>query len=69
MRNRIDIACEYIRHTEKAIQVFDGTTEEWVPFSQIIIRDDSGRPPKSFMPNMSLTLNMPEWLAKEKGFV
>lgn len=52
----VDIAVELQHETEKAYRVFDGTKTEWVPKSQAQLNDDG-------------TITMPEWLAKEKGFI
>lgn len=52
----IDIAAEKRAETEKAFQLYDGTTTAWVPKSQI---EDNG----------DGTFAMPEWLAKDKGFI
>lgn len=51
-----DLAAEIKRETEKAWQLFDGTKTEWVPKSQV---EDNG----------DGTFTMPEWLAKDKGFI
>ena len=52
----IDIAAEMRGETEKAWKLFDGKTTEWVPKSQVEENDDG-------------TFAMPEWLAKDKGFI
>ena len=52
----IDIAAEKRGETEKALRLFDGKTTEWVPKSQV---EDNG----------DGTFTMPEWLAKDKGFI
>jgi hypothetical protein len=52
----IDISAEIKGETEKAFRLFDGTTTEWVPKSQV---EDNG----------DGTFAMPEWLAKDKGFL
>lgn len=52
----IDIAAELQFETDKAFRLFDGATTEWVPKSQV---EDNG----------DGTFTMPEWLAKDKGFV
>lgn len=52
----IDIAAEIRGETEKAFRLFDGAKTEWVPKSQC---EDNG----------DGTFTMPEWLAKDKGFV
>lgn len=52
----IDIAAEKQGESEKALRIFDGTKTEWVPKSQVEENSDG-------------TFTMPEWLAKEKGFI
>ncbi len=52
----VDIAGEKRGETEKAIRWFDGKRTEWVPKSQV---EDNG----------DGTIAMPEWLAKDKGFI
>jgi len=51
-----DLAAEIKRETDKAWQLFDGTKTEWVPKSLV---EDNG----------DGTFTMPEWLAKDKGFI
>lgn len=41
---------------ERAFRLFDGTRTEWVPKSQVVDNGDG-------------TFSMPEWLAKDKGFI
>lgn len=56
-RDRLtDIAAEVRGETDKAIRLFDGDKTEWLPKSQV---EDNG----------DGTFTMPEWLAKEKGFI
>ncbi len=52
----IDIAGQATGETGLAYRIFDGKTSEWVPKSQVEKNDDG-------------TFTMPEWLAKEKGFI
>ena len=52
----VDISGEKRGETEKAIKWFDGKTTQWVPKSQI---EDNG----------DGTIAMPEWLARDKGFI
>ncbi|UFX42164.1 hypothetical protein HAP47_0023170 [Bradyrhizobium sp. 41S5] len=52
----VDIAAELKVETPAAFKIFDGKTTEWVPKSQVERNDDG-------------TWTMPEWLAKEKGFI
>ena len=51
-----DIAAEIRGETDKAWRLFDGAKTEWVPKSQV---EDNG----------DGTCAMPEWLAKDKGFI
>ena len=55
-RPLVDIAGEKCGETDLAIRLFDGKTTEWVPKSQV---EDNG----------DGTFTMPEWLAKDKGFI
>jgi RNase P/RNase MRP subunit p29 len=52
----VDIAGELRGETDKAYRIFDGAKAEWVPKSQAQLNDDG-------------TFTMPEWLAKERGFI
>lgn len=52
----VDIAATMERETDKAWQISDGVTVAWVPKSQVERNGDG-------------TFTMPEWLAKEKGFI
>lgn len=54
-KSLIDIAAEIKGETEKAYRIFDGKVTEWVPKSQVEYDDG--------------VFTMPEWLAKEKGFI
>lgn len=51
-----DLAAQITAETGKAWKLDDGTRQEWVPKSQV---EDNG----------DGTFTMPEWLAKEKGFI
>ena len=55
-RTLVDISAEVRAETDKALRLHDGTKTEWVPKSQV---EDNG----------DGTFTMPEWLAKEKGFI
>lgn len=52
----IDIAAQVRIETERAWKLYDGKVTEWVPKSQVERNDDG-------------TFTMPEWLAKDKGFI
>lgn len=54
--NIVEISGEKRAETDKAIQWFDGTKTAWLPKSQIEDYGDG-------------TVAMPEWLAKDKGFI
>lgn len=54
--NLIDIAATVRGESEKAWRLYDGSVTEWVPKSQV---EDNG----------DGTFAMPEWLAKDKGFI
>lgn len=51
-----DLAGEIRGETEKAYRLYDGKKSEWVPKSYVENNGDG-------------TFTMPEWLAKEKGFI
>lgn len=60
-RELFDVACRFLRSTDKAICVTedDGKTEIWLPISQIEYElKQSG----------ACEVTMPVWLAREKGF-
>ncbi len=52
----IDISAEVKGESDKAFKLYDGAKTEWVPKSQV---EDNG----------DGTFTMPEWLAKDKGFI
>jgi hypothetical protein len=52
----IEIAAEVRGETDRALRLFDGKRFEWVPKSQVQDNEDG-------------TFTMPEWLAKDKGFI
>lgn len=51
-----DVTADIEIETEKAWRLNDGKTAEWVPKSQVENNHDG-------------TFTMPEWLAKDKGFI
>lgn len=51
-----DLAAEIRGETEKAWRLWDGSKTEWVPKS--LVED-----------NKDGTFTMPEWLARDKGFI
>jgi hypothetical protein len=59
-QNIIEIDGTTIRETEAAILFNDGELEEWLPKSQLEDWPDVGG---------TGAVVMPEWLAKDKGFI
>ena len=55
-RELVDITAEIRGETDKAPRLFDGMRTEWVPKSQV---EDNG----------DGTFTMPEWVARDKGFI
>jgi hypothetical protein len=51
-----DLAAEVRGETPQAYRLFDGKISAWVPKSQVENNGDG-------------TFTMPEWLAKDKGFL
>jgi hypothetical protein len=52
----VDISAELRAETNDALRLYDGMVFAWVPKSQVEDNKDG-------------TFTMPEWLAKEKGFL
>lgn len=59
----VDIAGILIEVREKSIWLNDGTTKVWLPLSQVEV-DTPGA-----AAGHSVSVAMPEWLAKEKGLI
>lgn len=52
----VQVACKIIRTTEKAILINDGIKDIWLPSRYVkLINDDE--------------IELPEWLAKDKGII
>lgn len=58
----VEIACEVRAETEKALLIYDGKTQVWIPRSQI--RDES-TDSKGKITSIFLT----EWMATQKGLL
>lgn len=55
-QERVDVDYDEIRQrTKLAVLIYDGTSETWLPLSQIHIH--------------AKTVSVPVWLAKEKGLI
>lgn len=61
-RREVEIAVEVRGETERALRVYDGKKEVWIPKSQVTDQseDDDGK---------IETIFIPEWLAEEKGLL
>jgi hypothetical protein len=62
MSEDIEIAVEVRRETDKALLVFDGKVETWVPKSKISDQSESND-------GTIETIFIPEWLALDKGLI
>ena len=52
----VDVEGELRGQTDKAYRIYDGKRTEWVPKQYVEHNNDN-------------TFTMPEWLAREKGFI
>ena len=52
----IDLELDILAETDKAVKVFDGTTDAWLPKSQVEIEGKYGA-----------IVTLPAWLATDKG--
>lgn len=59
----VDIAGIVIERREKALWLNAGTSKAWLPLSQIELD------PRDASAGHSVSVAMPEWLAKEKGLI
>lgn len=63
----VELDVQLLFHTSRAIKVYDGAREVWIPKSQIVEPSlDEIEDHESFD---SFTLIIPEWLAKEKELI
>jgi hypothetical protein len=61
-QDTIDIAVTIEHETDMALLVYDGDTKTWVPKSQIQYDEDA-------QVGDTIDIEMPEWLAMDKGFI
>lgn len=57
----VEVACQLRRTTERALLIYDGKVEAWIPLSQISERQDRNGALES--------ITIPLWLAKEKDLI
>lgn len=63
-RELIDITAEIKGETDAAYRIYDGARTEWVPKSQVEVAAEMTKGTSNLV-----TVTMPEWLAREKGFI
>lgn len=79
-RTPVECSVQIIRTTEKAFLVTDGTTEPnkqgkskaktfWLPKSQCTWPDNADMDIEDHDPNTVYTVQLPMWLATEKGLI
>ena len=64
--SQIEIACEVRASTEKALLIFDGKNQVWIPKSQITDYTDG---PDDGPGTGTTSIFISEWLAGEKGLI
>jgi hypothetical protein len=64
---RIEIGCIYKSMSPQAVLIDDGARTAWIPISTMTVRDIDKV--QLAEPGDSLTLFIPEWLAKKKGLI
>lgn len=65
MAKEIEISVEVRAVTEKAIRIYDGKTECWIPKSQITDFTGKGDEPD----HTTTSIFISEWLATSKGLI
>jgi hypothetical protein len=62
MAAEVEIECEVRAESDKAMLIYDGKREAWIPKSQITDHSDDAD-------GRTTSIFIPEWLAKEKGLI
>ena len=62
----VEVTCQVRRITDRAVLLYDGAREAWVPKSQIETPDDDL---EQALMGETVAVLMVEWVAKEKGFL
>lgn len=57
----ITVTVDILRRTEKALLISDGDAQAWLPLSQIECEGEPG--------DTDVDIEVPEWLAMEKGLI
>ena len=69
----VDMAVEYLWHTDGAVLVSDGARiEAWFPLEYVRFNDQDGTTPGVFdglSRNQSINLEAQEWIAINKGLI
>lgn len=58
----VEVSVQLRHTTERAVLIFDGAAEVWLPISQIEVT------PADPITGMTI-ITLPEWLAQEKGLI
>lgn len=58
---QVEIACEVRAQTEKALRIYDGAREVWIPRSQITDHSEEK--------GVIKTIFISAWIAKQKGLI
>ena len=68
--NRVDVHAQYLDHSNFGVCIRVGNVKDWVPWRPIAVRNKAtGRQVKTFSQGQDIIVNMPETLARQKGFV
>ena len=62
----VEVACQVRRVTDRAVLLYDGAREAWVPKSQIETPDEEL---EQALMGETVDVLMAEWVAREKGFL
>lgn len=57
---KVEVLGRIVRETSRAVMIDDGTSQEWLPKSKVIMREAKGG---------LVEVLMPEWLARRKRYV
>lgn len=70
-RDGVELSVIFLRETEKAIQVRDGSEEIWIPKSVCRLDDDTEllEENKNFVTGDIVELSVEEWFAKKEGLI
>ena len=67
IKQQIELYVEIRYKTDRAVLLSDGVVEGWIPLSQL--NEDSYAEIEDGEIGDGLEISIPEWLAKDKGFI